>query len=73
MNLIDTEDDDDIIPILAMVAVYHHNAMRRRTFLRRAAILPSDQSPWRHLLESGDENSFLTLTGFDHHAFEEIA
>jgi hypothetical protein len=29
-------------------------------------------SPWRNLLENGDEQSFLNLTGFRRLAFEEL-
>lgn len=61
-----------LLALGALGLTIYHNSLRRRANLHRVAIVQPDQSPWRRLLEYGDEESFLNLTGFDHHAFEEL-
>jgi hypothetical protein len=52
--------------------VIYYNSIRSRHFLTRSGILAPGQSPWRHLYENGDDQSFLNLTGFNREAFEEL-
>jgi hypothetical protein len=52
--------------------IVYSNSVRRRHHLHRAGILLLGRSPWRHLLENGDEDSFLNLTGFSREAFDQM-
>jgi hypothetical protein len=55
----------------AVVAVYY-NSIRSRHRITRSAILLPEASPWRNLLENGDDQSFLNLTGFSREAFNAL-
>ena len=50
----------------------YYNGIRRRCHLTRSGILAPNHSPWPHLYQNGDEESFLNLTGFSPKAFEEM-
>jgi hypothetical protein len=69
--LIDSQTPVLLAAAAVCLAVYS-NTIRRRHKIHRAGILPADVSPWRHLLNNGDEASFLNLTGFSKEAFERL-
>jgi hypothetical protein len=52
--------------------IVYSNNIRRCHHLHRAGILLPDRSPWKHLLENGEEDSFLNLTGFSREAFDQM-
>ena len=49
-----------------------HNSFRERHKLTRSAILSPESCAWRHLLQNGDEQSFLELTGFNKQTFNAL-
>lgn len=49
-----------------------HNRQRKRTKLSRSAIQSPKLAPWEHLLNFGDDNSFLNMTGLSRNAFMEM-
>lgn len=51
--------------------VLYNNQRDRHNLLRNALVQPS-QSGWQHLLNFGDDNSFLTMTGLSRFAFMEL-
>ena len=56
-----------LAPLFRIALVYSaivYNNARDRGGVARSAILHSTASPWRRLLNYGDEKSFITLTGF---------
>ena len=59
--------------LLGLVAVYltvAYNNARDHRGITRSAILHPTISPWRQILNYGDENFFITLTGFSREAFD---
>ena len=66
-------DDHDEQPLhqvlLIVLLLQYHNSIRDRHMLHRSAILQPQRSPWRKLFESGDESSFLHMTGLTRRAF----
>ena len=57
--------------IVAGVAAY--NGIRgQRHYLTRRALVHPKFSPWRRLLNYGDEGSFLNVTGFSFESFREL-
>jgi len=59
-----------LVNVCAVVySVMYYNSLRRRSFLTRTAILLPGQSPWLHIWENADDESFLELTDFDRHSF----
>ena len=49
-----------------------HNRQRRRTKLSRSAIQSPKLAGWEHLLNFGNDDSFLNVTGMSRHAFMEM-
>ena len=45
---------------------------RRDRRIRRRALRNPEQSAWRHLYQSGCDQSLITLTGLDHEAFAKL-
>jgi DDE superfamily endonuclease len=48
-----------------------HRRRRDRRIRREATLMPA-ASPWRHLYFSGDDQSLITYTGFDHYSFDRL-
>ena len=55
-----------------IIAIDSINRCRERSFLRRQALLHPKHSPWTHLLNYGDENSFMNITGMNFTAFRNL-
>ena len=60
-----------LILFLILLACYH-NSIRVRSYLRRAALVSPDVSPWRKLYDEGDESLFLHITGLTRDAFNAL-
>ena len=43
---------------------------RKRFYIPRMSLLPSESSPWRHLYQSGSDSALVVVSGFDHNAFD---
>ncbi len=66
----DNHDEQPLHQVLLIVLLLqYHNSIRDRHMLHRSAILQPQRSPWRKLFESGDESSFLHMTGLTRRAF----
>ena len=50
----------------------YHNSIHVHSYLRRAALVSPDVSPWRKLYHEGDESSFLQITGLTRDAFNAL-
>jgi len=57
------------VAVVALLLMQYNRA-RERSRLTRSAILAPAASPWRRLFLYGDENSFLTMTGFNRETFK---
>ena len=68
----DTDDEDILVVVMFVAALMVYNGCRNRTFLTRSALVSPTQSPWMHLMNHGDQQSFLELTGFTRHASVEL-
>ena len=49
-----------------------YNSQRNRRAISKRALLGPASVPWRQLLNFGDDNSFLVVTGFTRQAFVEL-
>ena len=49
--------------LFLILLVCYHNSIRVHLYLRRAALVSPDVSPWQKLYDEGDESSFLNVTG----------
>ena len=54
-----------VVTLVFMIHTYNATRDGLRHYLLRKALVHTKLSPWRRLLSSGDEKSFLDLTGFD--------
>ena len=61
-----------VVAFVAAVVIYNNARETPRHFLRRRALLHPKFSPWRRLLNFGDEGSFLEMTGFNLEGFREL-
>jgi hypothetical protein len=52
-----------------VVTILWYNNLRKRHYLTEPALIHPRFSPWRKLLNCGDDNAFIELTGFNHAAF----
>ena len=69
------EEEADLVlhVILLLCLIKQHNDSRGiRNNITRSALVPSNLSPWRHLLHNADEASFLNYTGLSRVAFKEL-
>jgi hypothetical protein len=57
---------------LIVVSIFHHNSLRNRSKLTRSALLEPKLAPWEKLLNHGDNQSFLEVTGFTWRAFMKL-
>jgi hypothetical protein len=65
-----SDPDADIMDLCVLfLLIDHSNAQRRRHNLLRSALLPPQFSSWNHLLNFGDNVSFLDVTSFLRPAF----
>lgn len=71
--LLNNENDDFLSICLVFAAVLYYNSLRNRHRLTRSAIVLPQHSPWAHIVANADEGSFLNLTGFTRHAFQQLA
>lgn len=55
--------------LFLVVVLKAYNSCRQRTYLTRSGLLTPASSPWQRLLEYGEEQSFLLLTGMTRAAF----
>lgn len=62
-----------VMVVVVIVAMHKSNLMHTRSYLRRAALVDPELSPWRKLFESMDDSSFLRITGFNYPAFRELS
>jgi len=61
------------IAALVVIIIVHNNArLNPKHYLLRIALVHPKFSPWRRLLNYGDEGSFLDLTGFNFDGFREL-
>ena len=68
-----TSSDDEIIELcLIFCLLLYYNSLRNRSFLTRSALNSPSESAWAKLYHYGDDNSFLNLTGFNRHSFNEL-
>jgi len=58
--------------LLVVLLLQYHNSIRDRHYLHRSAIVQPLQSPWMKLYTSGDDSSFLHMTGLNRQAFTEL-
>ena len=49
--------------VLIIASIHYRNSIRRRSKLHRAAILFPESSPWQHVYDNADPQSFFSLTG----------
>jgi len=70
--MFDFVDDPAFQLLVILIDVKEYNDARERHNLHRSALHNPSKSAWRHLLENGDDPSFLTITGFTRHAFYEL-
>jgi len=61
-----------VVTLVFMIHMYNATRDGLRHYLLRKALVHPKLSPWRRLLSSGDEKSFLDLTGFDFVTFREL-
>jgi hypothetical protein len=54
--------------LIAFVHIYN-SARDNRPILTQSAVLHPRLAPWENLLNFGDDDSFLTMTGFSRQAF----
>ena len=54
--------------MLVILLVVYHNSIRNRNYLHRQSILHPHLSPWRRLMDYGDDSSFLHITGLTRYA-----
>lgn len=57
---------------LIFAVVIYYNGLRNNYKLTRSALLQPNQSPWNQLLNFGDNNSFITITGLNRYAFMQL-
>ena len=58
--------------LFLLLLIRFNNSLRFRSKLKRPALLSPGLSPWSRLLASGDESSFLNVTGLTYGAFNEL-
>lgn len=61
-----------LVLIVIVASVVAYKSMRRRYYLTGDAIPTPKYAPWMKLFNSGDNSSFICLTGFDYATFHEI-
>ena len=76
--MFDDFDDDELEEtiqhsLLFVGAINVYNSIRTRHRLTRSAVVEPALSPWQHLLQFGDDQSFTEMTGFDRITFHMIA
>jgi len=47
---------------LLLLIILYSNSLRKRCYLTRSALMHPKFAPWEHLLNFGDDNSFITMT-----------
>ena len=58
---------------LIVAIIVHNNArLNPKHYLLRQALVHPKFSPWKRLLNFGDEGSFLEMTGFNFDGFREL-
>ena len=55
-----------------LLLIKYNNSLRFRSHLKRPALLSPRLSPWSRLLASGEESSFLNVTGLTYSAFRTL-
>ena len=60
-----------MVALLVLLCVYH-NSIRKRSYLLRGGLLHPSLTPWRRLMDCGDESSFLHLSGLTRAAFDAL-
>ena len=55
--------------LLLLSSIHYYNNVREKSNLLRQAILLPSASPWQHLWEKGDQQSFLLMTGVTREVF----
>ena len=63
------ESEEFVCCILLFFIHIYNNCRDNRAILTRSAILSPRFARWEHLLNFGDDGSFLTMTGFSRPAF----
>ncbi len=58
----------ELLLLLVTTIVYHNSIRERSNLLRQSILLPS-ASPWQHLWDHGDAESFLLMTGVTREVF----
>jgi hypothetical protein len=62
------EDDEEVFLFMAL-GILSSNAQRNSRYLTRESILHPDESPWVHLYQYANEDSFLSVCGVNRHCF----
>ena len=71
-NAIITLFSSFIVAVVGSVMVYNNARLNPRSVIHRAALIHPRFSPWMRLLNCGDEESFLELTGFNFQGFRAL-
>ena len=63
-----------MVALLVILVVYEHNSIREQSYLLRGTLLLLHPSltPCRHLIDYGDESSFLHLSELTRAAFDAL-
>ena len=61
-----------VVAFVAAIITYNNARANPRHYLTRRCLVHPIFSPWRRLLNYGDEGSFLELTGFNFDGFREL-
>ena len=65
-------NDLGIKVVIYLGAILVYNSIRKRSKLRRAALLGPRESAWNRLLNYGDDQSFLEMTGFNRRTWMQL-
>lgn len=58
-----------VVFLIITLSIHASNSIRHRSFVRKSALVPQENSSWTYLYEHGDYLSFLHLTGFSRRSF----
>lgn len=61
-----------LLLLLVCLLLKKRQSIRNRHYLTREALLPPDQSPWRHVWNSRDDRAMLNTTGLTWEAFQKL-
>ena len=61
-----------VVAFIISIVIYNNARLTSKNYLLRRSLVHPKFSPWRRLLNFGDEGSFLEMTGFNFDGFREL-